>query len=150
MAHSFINCYLHGVFSTKGRTNQIPAEIQNRLWNYLEGIAQEKNMSVLAVGGITNHVHILFSLPATLPISNAMQSIKGSSSKWIHDTFSDMRNFAWQEGYSAFSVSISHLQKTIQYINNQAEHHKSKSFEEELVSILKKHGIQYDDRYVWG
>jgi putative transposase len=106
-------------------------------------------MKALAIGGIEDHVHILLSLPATISISKAIQLIKGNSSKWISDTFEQVRNFSWQEGYGAFSVNISIIEETINYIKNQTTHHQHKSFKDEFIKILNKHGIAYDERYVW-
>jgi len=107
-------------------------------------------MKALAVGGIEDHVHLLISLPATMNISKAMQLIKGGSSKWLHDEFPDQREFAWQEGYGAFSIATSQIDSTKEYIANQVNHHAVKTFEEEFIAILNKHGIEYDPRYVWG
>jgi len=84
-----------------------------------------------------------------MTISRGVQLIKGGSSKWIHDTFPEHRSFAWQEGYGAFSVSVSHLEKTIAYIKNQPEHHRTQTFQEEFIAFLKKHQVQYGERYVW-
>lgn len=107
-------------------------------------------MIALAVGGIEDHVHVLLSLPATMPLSKAVQLLKGGSSKWIHDTFPMHRDFAWQEGYGAFSVSISGVEETKDYIANQEVHHRTKTFEDEFVAFLKRHRIEYDERYVFG
>ncbi len=107
-------------------------------------------MKALAVGGTEDHVHILLSLPATMAVAKAVQLVKGGSSKWIHDTFPKQRHFAWQEGYGAFSISISHVQDTIAYIRAQEEHHRSKTFEKEFLAFLKRHSIPYDERYVLG
>ena len=93
-------------------------EVQERLWAYIGGIARENEMKALAIGGAADHIHILVSLPATLSVSKAMQLIKGGSSTWISKTFADQKNFEWQEGYGAFSVGISQVEKTVQYINN--------------------------------
>ena len=114
------------------------------------GIARENKMKALAVGGTADHVHILLALPSTISIAKAMQLIKGGSSKWISDTFPMLRNFTWQEGYGAFSISISGIDDTIAYIQNQEEHHRGRTFEEEFLSFLKRHGIAYDERYIWG
>jgi REP element-mobilizing transposase RayT len=103
----------------------------------------------MEVGGMEDHVHILLSLPATISISKAMQLIKGGSSKWIHETFSEQRTFAWQEEYGAFSVSVSQLDKTVAYIRGQPEHHRKMTFQEEFLMLLKKHSIKYDERYLW-
>lgn len=150
MPHSYCSCYIHAVFSTKERRDLIAPELQERLFPYLGGIADNNSMKAIMVGGIANHVHILLSLPATLPVAKAIQLIKGGSSKWIHDTFSDFKHFAWQEGYGAFSVSMSQIEAVTQYIQNQAEYHQKISFEEEFLTLLKKHRIEYDERYVWG
>jgi putative transposase len=114
------------------------------------GIAREHHMKALAIGGVTDHIHLLLSLPATMPVAKAIQLIKGGSSKWIHDNFAQQHTFAWQEGYGAFSVSVSHVRDTIAYIEGQEAHHQKQSFEDEFRAFLMKHGIEFDDRYVWG
>jgi len=106
-------------------------------------------MKALAIGGTTDHIHVLLSLPGMTSFSKAVQLIKGGSSKWINDTFPTPKKFAWQEGYGAFSVSASQVPKTITYINNQKEHHRKKTFQEEFLELLTKHGIEYDQRYVF-
>ena len=112
------------------------------------GIARNNKCKALAVGGTENHVHILLSFPADLPLSKAMQRIKGASSRWMNERHT--RHFAWQEGYGAFTVGISQRADTIAYIQSQAEHHRKRSFEEEFIAFLKKHKVEYDPRYVWG
>jgi len=149
MAHTYINILIHYVFSTKNRVGFITPELEIRLYSYIGGIARENNMKLVAIGGIANHIHLLLSLPATLSISKAIQLIKGGSSLWIHNTFPDLKNFQWQSGYGAFSVSRSHVNDTIKYINNQKEHHKKMTFKEEYIAFLKKHNIEYDERYIW-
>jgi putative transposase len=148
--HSYISNLIHCVFSTKDRRGIISAELQERLWPFIGGIARQNGMKALAIGGVTDHIHILLSLPAVMPTSKAIQLIKGGLSKWIHDHLTDLKDFAWQEGYGAFSVSISHIKNTITYIQNQKEHHRKKTFEEEFLIFLNKHGIEYDERYIWG
>ena len=106
-------------------------------------------MKALSIGGVEDHVHMLLSLPATMPVAKAMQLIKGGSSKWVHESFSDHRLFAWQSKYGAFSVSVSQLDKIIQYIQNQPEHHDKLSFQEEFLALLKRHNLEYDERYLW-
>jgi REP element-mobilizing transposase RayT len=150
MPHSYLSNLMHCVFSTKERRKLITPEMQQRLWPFIGGIAKENGMKALAIGGIADHVHILLSLPATMSIAKAMQLVKGGSSKFVHETFSDQRAFAWQEGYGAFSVSISQVEETVAYIQRQEEHHRKKTFEEEFRAFLQKHGIEYDERYVWG
>jgi REP element-mobilizing transposase RayT len=106
-------------------------------------------MKALAIGGTANHLHALLSLPGMMSFAKAVQLIKGGSSKWVHDNFPELRKFEWQEGYGAFSVSASQVAKTIAYINNQKEHHRKKTFQEEFLELLKKHGIEYDPRHVF-
>ena len=106
-------------------------------------------MKALAIGGTADHVHALLSLPGMMSFAKAVQLIKGGSSKWIHDTLPRQSKFEWQEGYGAFSVSASQAPKTIAYINNQKEHHRKKTFEEEFLALLEKHGIEYDSRLVF-
>jgi REP element-mobilizing transposase RayT len=150
MPHSFSSSLFHVVFSTKERRKLITEELQPRLWPYLGGIARENDMKTLAVGGIYNHIHILLSMPATITLAKAVQLIKGGSSKWVHDTFPGLQIFEWQEGYGAFSVSISGVPDTIKYIENQAEHHQTTSFEDEFIAFLERHNIPFDPRYVFG
>jgi putative transposase len=141
--------YFHCVFSTKERRPLITPALQDRLWPFLGGIARQNDMKALIVGGIEDHVHILLSLRATMPIAKAMQLIKGGSSKWIHEAFPEQRLFAWQEKYGAFSVSVSQMDTITKYIQNQREHHRARSFQEEFLELLKKHRIEYDERYLW-
>ena len=150
LANSYLSLYVHIVFSTKGREALITPNLQNRLWAYMGGIARENYMKALSIGGTQDHVHVLLSIPATVPVAKAVQLIKGGSSKWVHDTFVDSRRFAWQEGYGAFSVNVSLLEETIRYIEGQAEHHERKTFQEEYIEFLRRHRIDYDERYVWG
>jgi len=114
------------------------------------GIARDNKIKAIAIGGVEDHAHLLLSMPATISLSRAVQLIKGGSSRWIHETMPSFRDFAWQEGYSAFSVGIAAVDDTIAYIQRQAEHHRKKSFEEELLQFLTRHGIEYDERYVFG
>ena len=140
---------LHCVFSTKERRKQITPELAERLYPYFGGIARENKASLVAVGGMPDHVHLLISLPTTLSISKAMQLIKGSSSKWIHDTFPEHRFFEWQRGYGAFSIGVSDIERTVNYINNQAFHPENRTFEEEYIAFVKRNGIEYDERYIF-
>ena len=134
---------MHCVWATKERRPVITPDLQQRLWPYIGGIARENKMKVLAVGGVEDHVHVLLSIPATLPVSKAVQLLKGNSSKWIHDTFREHRSVEWQEGYGAFSIGISGVDDTARYIANQAEHHRKTTFRDELEGFLKRHGMQF-------
>jgi REP element-mobilizing transposase RayT len=149
MAHSFVSGLFHCAFSTKGRRKLITTDLQDRLWPFMGGIARENGMKALSIGGVDDHVHLLIAISSTLSIAKTLQLIKGVSSKWVHDTYPKRHNFVWQEGYGAFSIGISQIDRTIAYIQSQAEHHRKKTFQEEFLEILKKHGIQYDERYIW-
>jgi REP element-mobilizing transposase RayT len=148
-AISCISSYFHCVFSIKERRRLITPELRERLWPFLGGIARQNKMKVIEIGGVEDHIHILLSLPSTMAVAKALQLIKGGSSKWIHETFPEQRGFAWQEEYGAFSVSVSQLDKTVEYIKEQEAHHRKMTFQEEFLALLKKHRIEYDDRYLW-
>ena len=150
MANTFTSLHYHLVFSTKNRTPWIAPEIETRIWQYLGGIARENQMKALCIGGVDDHVHILLGVPATMAISKAVQLIKGGSSKWIHETFEDLSQFAWQDGYGAFTVSNSNLEAAGRYIRKQREHHRKMSFAEELAVFLVRHEIAFDERYLLG
>src|SRR5438552_5761004 len=149
MPHSYVSNLVHYVFSTKERFPFIDQKLESRLWPYMSGIARENGMKALSVGGTTDHVHALVSLPATLSVAKAIQLIKGGSSKWVHDQFPNHRKFEWQEGYGAFSVGASQMMSVINYINNQKAHHRKRTFEEEFLEFLDKYGVKYDKRYVF-
>src|SRR5260221_1634577 len=149
MAHTFSSLSIHCIFSTKMRIPILSPEIRERLWPYLGGIAKQNGIKPACIGGVADHIHLLLSLPTTIAIAKAIQLIKGASSAWVHDTFRELPNFAWQEGYGAFSVSVSHLSETIEYIKNQAEHHRTRTFQEEYLAFLKKHNLQFEEKYLW-
>jgi REP element-mobilizing transposase RayT len=133
------------VFATKLREPLLKREVRERLWPYLGGIARENGMKAMAVGGVADHVHILLSLPATLSLSKAMQLLKDNSSKWIHETFSTLHQFSWQEGYGGFSIGISGVDETCAYIRDQEEHHRTRTYREEVIMFLQRHGLHFDD-----
>jgi putative transposase len=111
--------------------------------------ARENEMKALEIGGLPDHVHVLLSLSSTICVAKALQLLKGGSFKWVHDTFPEHRLFGWQAKYGAFSVSVSLLDKTIEYIKSQQEHHRKMTFQEEFLALLKRHRIAYDERYLW-
>jgi REP element-mobilizing transposase RayT len=148
MPHTYVSDLVHCVFSTKERRKLIRAETQSELWSFIGGVARKNGFKALIVGGTENHVHILLSLPATMPLAKAVQLMKGASSRWMNETHT--KGFSWQEGYGAFTLGVSQRTRTIDYIKRQAEHHRKCSFEEEFVVFLKKHAIDYDPKYVWG
>jgi REP-associated tyrosine transposase len=142
--HSFTSCLIHCVWSTKRREPYLNSDLRERLWPYLGGIAKQNQMKALAIGGASDHVHILISVPSTLSVAKATQLLKGNSSKWIHETFPKLFSFEWQEGYGAFSIGVSAVDETEAYIRNQAEHHRRRSFGEEFAAMLRKHGFAED------
>lgn len=150
MANTYTSLSYHVIFSTKNRVKFISPEIEERLWAYIGGIARRHRMMALQVGGVEDHVHALVNAPPTIAPSQIAQSLKGDSSKWIHEEFPKLRAFAWQDGYGAFTVSKSNLAGVVRYIQNQREHHRQRTFQEEYVEFLQKHGVEYDERYVWG
>src|SRR6266566_1969440 len=146
---SYVSSHIHCVFSTKERRPIIAPELRDRLWPFIGGIARQNQMKAIEIGGVADHVHILLSLPSTVSIAKALQLIKGGSSKWVHESFPEQRLFNWQEKYGAFSVSVSQLNKIVQYIKGQEEHHRTMTFQEEFLTLLQKHQIAYDERHLW-
>ena len=150
MANTYTSLYYHVVFSTKNRVRCIGREIEGRVWAYIGGVARQHRMTALQVGGYEDHVHALVMAPPSLAPSQAVQFLKGESSKWMHGEFPTLRDFAWQDGYGAFTVSRSNLPEVVRYIQAQREHHRKRSFQEEYLEFLQRHGVEYDERYVWG
>ena len=148
MSNTYSSLTMHFVFSTKNRKPVLTSSVRTRLWAFIGGIARENGMSARCIGGVSDHVHLLISMPTSLSAAKAMQLIKGGSSSWLNQTFPEMRGFSWQEGYGAFSVSISHIADTIAYIENQEEHHRRTTFQEEYVAFLKRHGLDYEEKYL--
>jgi REP element-mobilizing transposase RayT len=142
--HSSSSSLFHCVFSTKKREPSLTPEVRDRLYPYLGGIARENGMKALAIGGVADHVHLLLSLPATMPLSKAMQLMKGNSSKWIHQTFPALRAFSWQQGYGAFSIGVSGIEETRAYIRGQEEHHRTRTYREEVITFLQRHSMPFD------
>jgi len=141
MAHTYSANFVHCVFSTKNRKDSIPAELQEQLWAYILGIANHLKIKALAIGGTTNHVHVLVGLPTTMTVAEAVQKLKANSSRWLGE---HTGRFQWQDGYGSFSVSPSALSTVQAYIRNQKEHHQRRSFEDELRAFLDKSGVAYD------
>jgi putative transposase len=135
------------VFSTKPRRNTIPGELQEKLSMYFVGIGKGHELPVLCARGTANHSHLLISLPTRVSLAKAVQVLKANSSRWLGEHGLD---FAWQDGYGAFSVSSSDVEVVKHYIEHQAEHHAKHSFEDEFVSLLRKSGVLYDPQFVFG
>jgi putative transposase len=141
---SYTSLLFHCVFATKERRALISDDLQTRLWAYMGGIARTNGFKALEVGGMRDHVHLLISLPPTMPVAKAMQLIKAGSSLWIHET-AGRPLFQWQEKYGAFSIGISQKDITARYIRNQKKHHATVNFREEWKAILKRHGLPIDE-----
>lgn len=149
MAHTFTNLLTHIIFSTKDRAPVIDAELKPELHAYLGGIVREIKGKAYSINGTTDHVHLAVSLPPTISLSEAMKIVKANSSRWVSGKWRTRKNFSWQIGYGAFSVSKSNVATVIRYIENQEEHHRKITFKEEFLEFLSKHGIEYDERYIW-
>lgn len=141
--------YYHMMFSTKDRTPWIVPEIEDRIWSCMRGIARKNEIKPLQIGGDDDHVHLLLGAPPTISIDKVAQLMKEGSSAWIHDTFPDLRPFAWQDGYGAFSISKSSVPEVRAFILNQRDHHRVVTFETEYFLILRMHDIPFDERTVF-
>jgi REP element-mobilizing transposase RayT len=146
---TFTNLLFHVVYSTKYRTPTINENWQDELYAYIGGIIREEKGILLKIGGVADHCHRLAKFSPTIAVSDMLRLIKTNSSKWINDRSDVNKQFQWQPGYAAFSVSESQSSIVSRYIENQREHHRIKSFEEEFLEMLDRHGFEYDLRYVF-
>jgi putative transposase len=143
-----LSLHYHLVFSTKERAPLITVEIRERVHAYLGGAIRGEGGVALDIGGTADHVHLLIGLKATHCLADVLRTLKGDSSRWIHD---EMRvpKFEWQEGYGAFTVSSSNVATVREYVRDQERHHRKRSFQEEYREFLAKHDIAFDERYLW-
>jgi REP element-mobilizing transposase RayT len=146
VSHSYAQNHIHLVFSTKDRLKLIPPAMQPRLWAYIAGICKHHGMLAFAVGGMADHAHVLFRLPPTITLAKAVSTIKANSSSWMSE---QGKPFKWQKGYAGLSVSSSNVAAVIRYIDNQEAHHRKRGFEQEFITLLKKHGIAFDPKHVF-
>jgi len=149
MPQSLSKVLLHVVFSTKNREKSIPRHLRTALHAYLAGVCRARGAEAFRIGGTNDHVHIACSLPRTLTMAKLVEEIKKPSSIWMKGQEGGTPDFSWQSGYGIFSLGQSQLQTLLQYIDNQEEHHQTKSFKEELLELLEKYGVDYDERYLW-
>jgi REP element-mobilizing transposase RayT len=149
MAGTYTKLYYHIVFSTKNRKRCITPSIEPELHKYICGIIRNLDGSSLEINGDADHLHILAIIPPKMALSDALRTIKANSSKWIHETHSNIGGFAWQDGYSAFTVSASQVEGMRAYIRDQKIHHQERDYKAELLALLKKHGVEYDAQYLW-
>ncbi|MBY0230824.1 MAG: IS200/IS605 family transposase [Gemmataceae bacterium] len=150
MPQSLAALYVHLVFSTKSREPLIERWLEEDLYAIIGGLARGRGAVLLAAGGMPDHVHLLVSMPRTWAVADLVRDLKSNSCGWVHDTFpAKLSHFAWQEGYGAFSVSVSQLEVVKGYLAKQKTHHDIQSFQDEYRLLLDKHEIEYDERYVW-
>src|SRR5262245_33108208 len=139
----------HFVWGTANREPLIRKSWRDRLHGYIGGVLENKKAKLLAAGGIEDHIHVLASLPATLSLSEAASAMKSNSSRWIHEHVPQCKSFDWQTGYGAFTVSKSAEVRVTEYIQNQEQHDRKWKFAAEFMALLEKHGIAYEERYLW-
>lgn len=149
MPQSLACVLVHMIFSTKNRIPVLTPEIQTELHPYLSVVLREYDCPSLQVGGVEDHVHLLFGLSRTKTVAQVAETVKTSSSKWIKTKGWALEEFHWQAGYGAFSVSQSNATAVMRYIQNQAEHHRKVTFQEEYRKFLQRYQVAYDERYVW-
>ena len=146
---SFTQLTYHVVFATKYRKPWIREHVREELYRYIGGIFRDKKGSILEIGGVADHVHILARRSPTLAVADVIREVKGSSSKWLHEQDDSHRGFEWQKGYGAFTVSYDRAKTVSNYIRNQEEHHRKMSFQEEYESFLQRHGVEYRVEYLF-
>jgi REP element-mobilizing transposase RayT len=149
MPQSFACLHHHLIFSTRLREPTLDLNLLPRLYQYIGGILRGEGCALVAAGGTRDHVHLLASLSREVSVAEVLRRIKSHSSRWIHETEPRPRSFAWQAGYGAFAVSYSHLDQVEAYLAGQAERHRTVTFQEEFRAFLQRHGIAYDERYLW-
>ena len=149
MPQSFCQLYAHLIFSTKNRQPTVVDDIRPRVHAYLATVAREVGSSYVVVGGVADHVHILLDLGKSHPPSKIVEKLKRESSKFVKTLGPKYQDFYWQRGYGMFSVSPTHREACERYVRNQEEHHRSKSYREELIEFFQRYQIGYDDRYIW-
>ncbi|MBA3805601.1 MAG: IS200/IS605 family transposase [Acidobacteria bacterium] len=148
MPQSYTNLLYHLIFSTKNRQPLLTPEYQTRLYDYIGGTIRKQGGIALAINGITDHVHLLVKLRPDKAVSDVLRDLKANASGWMHEIFPELRDFSWQNGYGAFTVSASQVKRVRQYIANQEAHHQKLSFRDELIALLKANEIEFDERFL--
>ncbi len=148
MAGTYTKLFYHVVFSTKHRQNHIVPAIEEEVHMYVAGIVRGIGDSCVAINGMPDHLHLLAILPPKIALSDALREIKANSSKWLHET-KQLPKFGWQDGYAAFTVSKSSVEPVREYIRKQKAHHGRRDFQAELLELLARHEVEFDERYIW-
>jgi REP element-mobilizing transposase RayT len=148
MANTYTQIYIQFVFAVQNRISLIQADWKDELYKYITGIVQANKHKLIAINGVSNHIHIFVGYKPHQSMPDLMQDVKGSSSKWINSKKLVKGRFSWQEGYGAFSYSPSHIDNVVRYINNQEIHHHKSTFIEEYLKLLKDFNIEYDEKYI--
>jgi len=148
MPSTHLSLHYHIIFSTKNRVPAIAAGWRDRLHAYLGGVVRNVEGTPEAIGGVADHVHLLIGLRASAKLADVVRDVKAVSSRWVHEEIGN-KNFAWQEGYGAFTVSASQREQVRDYIARQEDHHHKRTFQEEYLDLLKRSGVEYDERYLW-
>lgn len=149
MPNTYSQLYIHVVFAVKRRENLIASDWKTNLFKFMNGIVVNKRDKIMCLNGVSDHVHILLSISPATRISDIVRDIKANSSRWINENKLVRGKFEWQNGFGAFSVSPGRVDRTIDYIKNQENHHKQKSFREEYLRLLKLSGVEFDERYIF-
>jgi REP element-mobilizing transposase RayT len=149
MPQSLARLHIHLVFSTKNRERIITDDVRSPLHAFMATVLQNLGCAPVLINSVEDHAHLLFDLARTISLSQAVEDVKKSSSKWIKTQGPEFAGFAWQAGYGAFAVSESNVETVRAYIANQREHHRTKTFQEEYRAFLERHNVAFDERYVW-
>jgi REP element-mobilizing transposase RayT len=149
MAHRFTSLFMHVIFSTKERSPFLDDELAPQCRAYLGGIVENIGCRRIEIGGVVDHVHLLVDMSSTIALSDFIRTIKSNSSKWVHETWMRRSDFHWQQGFAAFSVSRSAVDRVVKYIRGQEVHHRHVSYQDEVRELLRRHGFECDERYMW-
>jgi REP element-mobilizing transposase RayT len=149
MGHRFTSLFTHLIFSTKDRKPFLDEELAPQCRAYIGGIIENIGSRRIEIGGVADHIHLLLDLSATMTLSDCVRAIKSNSSKWVHEKWPERWRFQWQKGYAAFSVSRYAVDRVIRYIRNQEAHHHRMTYQDEVRKLLRQHGLECDERYMW-
>ncbi len=149
MPNTYTQLYVHAVFAVKGRANLISPKWKEKLYQYITGIITNKNQKLMVINGMPDHLHLLIGLKPDCTLSDLIRDIKANSSKWINEQKFVMGKFEWQTGFGAFTIGQSQIQSVVNYILNQEEHHKKKTFREEYIEFLNAYEIDYKPEYIF-